>query len=55
MRRFEPPQTRARRTLLVPLAVALGVLTGCTPQAVEATSPAARALAALPVENAGGG
>lgn len=55
MRRFEPPQTRARRTVLVPLAVALGVLTGCTPQAVEATSPAARALAALPVENAGGG
>ncbi|MFE7629954.1 DUF1524 domain-containing protein [Kocuria sp. NPDC057446] len=51
MRRFEPARTR----VLVPLTLALGVLAGCTPQAVEAVSPAARALAALPVEAAGDG
>jgi hypothetical protein len=55
VRRFQPPQTRARWTVLVPLGLSLGVLTGCTPQAVEETSPAARALAALPVEDAGAG
>jgi hypothetical protein len=55
VRRFQPPQTRARWTVLVPLWLSLGVLTGCTPQAVEETSPAARALAALPVEDAGTG
>lgn len=55
MRRTEAPQARARWTVLVPLVVALGALTGCTPQAVEGTSPAARALAALPVEDAGAG
>ncbi|MFF0990959.1 HNH endonuclease family protein [Kocuria nitroreducens] len=55
MRRTAAPQTPARWTILVPLAVALGVLTGCTPQAVEGSSPAARALAALPVDEAGGG
>ncbi|GAA1763013.1 DUF1524 domain-containing protein [Kocuria aegyptia] len=37
------------------LVLALGVLTGCTPQAGEGDSPAARALAALPVEDPGDG
>lgn len=55
MRRVEPPQPRARWALLVPLVLALGVLTGCTPQATEDISPAARALAVLPVEDAGAG
>ncbi|MEX5257395.1 GmrSD restriction endonuclease domain-containing protein [Kocuria arenosa] len=55
MRRFEPPQPRARWAVLVPLVLALGSLAGCTPQATEGASPAARALAALPVEDAGSG
>jgi len=55
VRRFEPPQPRARWAVLVPLVLVLGPLTGCTPQAAEGTSPAARALAALPVEDAGSG
>lgn len=55
MRRTAAPQTRARWPVLAPIVLALGVLTGCTPQAVEHTSPAARALAALPVEDAGAG
>lgn len=58
MRRTQSPPARpagAPWAVLVPLVVALGVLTGCTPQASEDTSPAARALAALPIEDAGSG
>ncbi|MFI7742891.1 GmrSD restriction endonuclease domain-containing protein [Kocuria rhizosphaericola] len=55
MRRTAAPQARARRAALVPLVVALGVLAGCTPPAPEGSSPAARALAALPFEDAGAG
>ncbi|MFI7581087.1 GmrSD restriction endonuclease domain-containing protein [Kocuria kalidii] len=58
MRRTGAPQARragARRAVLVPLVVVLAALTGCTPQAREGASPAARALADLPVEDAGAG
>lgn len=55
MRRFDPPQDRARWTVLVPLVLALGVLAGCSPPDPEGSSPAERALAALPVEDAASG
>ncbi|WP_298590378.1 DUF1524 domain-containing protein [uncultured Kocuria sp.] len=55
MRRTDAPQPRARRAGLVPLLLALGVLAGCTPPVPEVSSPAGRALAALPVEDAGSG
>ncbi|WP_231738261.1 DUF1524 domain-containing protein [Kocuria rosea] len=55
MRRTAAPQPRTRRAVLVPLALAVGVLAGCTPPAPQGSSPAERALAALSVEDAAGG
>ncbi len=55
MRSTATPRARALGAASVPLLLALGLLAGCTPPAPEATSPAERALAALPVEDAGAG
>lgn len=54
MRSTAAPRARALRAA-VPLLLFLGLLAGCTPPAPEAASPAERALAALPVEDAGAG